>query len=417
MYSFSPKYGYDGGTIVAVFGPKFEQLQKTFWHQLQDAYHSSKYPLGGDMRSHDYYPSQKRYPRNWISIFSGKKEDVENLQGHHCQNLLVIVDEASRMDPEILEALESCVTSKNSRILCAGNPLRLSGPFYEHCNDPRNDELKALGLRNVIHGSALESPNYIYDKEIFPGMATRNWVNEQKEKYSEQSAYYQARVLGIFPKNPENCLIPLWAIEEACTRGDEQAIRADDNDRVVAMDIARQGKDQSVIIGLAGDLVTGIRAKHTPDSIVAADWLWTTWKDWGGKVAIDENGLGGGPYDYLRGIKRVPVRGFIAQRAAQNNERFANLKAEAGWSLRKRFVDGMIAIPPSEHRDRLKADLAAYLIDEDNRGRTKIVDPSRSPDFGDALLIAHWCQNSSKLGQLDIEMGKSSRNANWETIW
>jgi len=53
----------------------------------------------------------------------------------------------------------------------------------------------------------------------------------------------------------------------------------------------------------------------------------------------------------------------------------------------------------------LKADLAGYIYEEDRQGRVKIVDPPRSPDCGDALIMAHWRQKMGAGGEISIEVG------------
>ena len=421
MYSHNPQ----DGIIVAVFGQKFEKLQKGFWRELQTMYNSvhSRFKgtvtLGGKMQTHDFFPWPGQFDKCYVGIFGAKKENVENIQGTHAKHLLIISEEGSGLEYEILEAQESCLADDNNRLLIIRNPITLSGPFYDRCTDLKNPELKRKNLRNVIKISALETPNYVAGKSIFPGMAGRAWVEEERDKWGERSAYYQARVLGEFPQSAENAVFPLEIIEAACNRGDAVAearrrgdlpdIIEDEKDKSLGWDIAREGKDKSVILSLWGNVVHGIRRKHTPNLELAKLWFMTTWKDWGGKVGVDANGLGGGPYDWLRVKKHeCKAHGFISQRSAKKKVRFNNTKIEAAWSLRERMIETEFAIMPSEHRDGLKADLAGYVYDEDLQGRIRIVDPPRSPDCGDALIIAHWRQRCSTLGGLTIRTGGES---------
>ena len=404
------------GTIVAVFGQKFEKLRDGFWSEFQRLHHGvdarfqDTVTLGGDLRTHKFYPSIGQFPKSFAGIYGAKKENVENVQGTHARNLLIIVEEGSGLEDEVLEALESCATGENSRILVIGNPIKLSGPFYERCNDPRNKELAKKKLRNVIQISALDTPNYKEGKEIFPGMAGRGWVEEEKAKWGEHSAYYQARVLGQFPQSAENSVFPLEAIEAACERADAMEITSDDGDRVAAMDIARDGGDMSVVLGMAGDVVDHIQSKHTPNTIDAAEWFHRLWHDWGGGgAAIDENGLGGGPYDYLKiNYREMHTRGFVSQRSTsrRHKERFFNLKAEMAWDLRERMIDGNYAIRKGLHRDKLKRDLMGYLWEVDrSTGKIKIIDPPKSPDYGDAAIMAHWRQEGAHASQISVEVG------------
>ena len=418
MYSHRPTLG---GTVVAVFGQKREKLEKGIWARLKTIYANANFPLGGTLQSHDFYPWKSQYPASWAGIFGAKKENVENIQGTHAENLLIIVEEGSGLVDVILESLESCITAENNRLLVIGNPIRISGPFYDRCTDLKNPELKERGLRNTIKISALETPNYVEGKEIFPGMIGRRGVEDELVKWGESSAYYQARVLGEFPQSAENAVFPLEIIEAACHRGDEivnarrrgdiPSIIEDERDKVLGFDIAREGKDKSVILSLWGDVVHGIRRRSTPNTHLASLWFMTAWRDWGGKSVIDENGLGGGPYDYLRTEKpQCQIRGFVSQRKARKSDRWSNLKTEAAWGLRERMLDmeaqSDFAILPNKHRDELKADLAGYIYEEDNQGRVRIVDPPRSPDCGDALIMAHWRQKSGGVDNLVCEHGR-----------
>ena len=405
MNCFAPLFGYKDA-LVAIFGAKAESLEKGVWAEVRRAHANAVIPLGGKMQFHDYKPWPMRHPKNWMGFFGAKKENVETVQGKHAECLLVMVEEGSGLEDQLLAGMESCATSRMSRLLVVGNPIKLSGPFYERCIDPRNPELKRKKMRNIIHVSSLETPNYVEGEEVIPGLATREWVEEQREKWGEDSPLYQSRVLGVFPQCAENAVFPLSAVEAACSRGDNYEIAPNEDEKVMAMDIARQGADMSVILGMSGDVVTGICARHTPNTIVAADWYHMTWKDWGGTSAIDENGLGGGPFDYLRSkYYDMHLRGFVSQRKARRDDRFANLKSEVAWDLRERMIDGNYAIPDIPLRDKLKYDLLGYLWEIDTKGRIKLVDPARSPDFGDTAIMAHWRQRSSGLAEFDVVVG------------
>jgi len=402
LFAFSKLYGYHGQTKVIIVGPKFEQLRKQIWAELGSAIYNSQYPLGGVLQAHDYVLA----PGWYAGIFAVDKENPEKVQGYHAENFLAIIEEATGVPASVEEAIKSCATSENSHIVCLCNPIRLSGWMYEACNDPNNIDLRAKGVRNVIKISCLENPNYIARKEFIPGLATYEWVEEKRALWGEASPMWQSRILGEFPRLSDNALITIDDFEEACSEARIKAMQADETRKSIALDIARAGENQSVIIGLTGNVVDLIRASLTPNTMKASYWFREAYLDHGGVPVIDENGLGGGPYDKLRYEMNVPVRGFVSQRKAADavTERFANAKAQAAWELRERFRDGMIAILPNRYRDQLRNDLTGYEIDYDTKGRIKIVDPERSPDFGDALIMAQWGQTSGYL-EGDVEVG------------
>ena len=384
--------------LVIIIGAKYETLRRQTWAHLGAAFNNSLFPLGGLCQATIYHPLASR-PGSYVGIFGTDKDNPENIAGFHAAHMLFIVEEASKLDSDTLKAIEGCTTGSNNHILLIGNPIRTEGTFFNRCTDPKNKKLKELGIRNVICVSAGEVPNVVLDKEIYPGMATRSWIKEQEEEYGIESPFYQARVLGKFPTIGEDQIIPLEAINAACTEDRLQSIRIDESKRILALDIARQGADLSCIIGLSGNYVEFLEGRRITDTTVTRDWFKQVIKDWDSKtdVAIDENGLGGGPYDELR-KENIPVRGWVSQWKAHDEGRFANLKSEVLWSLRKRFIEGFIAIPDSKFRDKLCNDLMSYRYEFDNKGRIKSVDPtSKSPDFGDALVIAHWMQNGGKI--------------------
>ena len=384
-------------TKVIIVGAKFDSLRLQTWAELGAAYYDSTYPIGGRLQARIFHANPE-WPKSYIGIFGTDKDNPENIQGFHAANMLIIVEEASKLDSEVMKALEGCAVAGNNHILCIGNPIRTEGIFFDRCTDPNNAELEEKGIRKVIKVSALEAPNIVFGKDIFPGMPDRTWVEQQKEEYGEESPFYQARVLGEFPTIGEDQIIPLETINQACSDERLERIRIDVDKRVLALDIARKGEDLSAIVGLSGDYVELLIARRLIDTTVTRDWFKQAWMDWRKKAdtVIDENGLGGGPFDELR-KDHVPIRGWVSQSKAHNSERFADLKSEVLWSLRERFIDGMIAIPDSKFSRRLCNDLAGYRYEFDNKGRIKSIDPTKSPDLGDALVMAHWMQNGGKI--------------------
>jgi len=394
LLAHSPLYGYaEGSTKVVVVGPKFEQIRKQIWGELQAAWYKlgQKIPLGeGRLQAHDLILG----PGWYAGIFAVDKENPEKIQGYHAPNFLAIIEEATGVPDVVREAIQGCATSANSHIVAFTNPMRLSGWMYEACTDAKNLELKSKKIRNVIQVSCLDTPNYLLKEDILPGIMSHKVVENRKIEWGTESPMYQARIEGRWPTASDDALIPYEWVESACTEERLAKCMRDEDRRVCAMDIARAGDDLTVMMLLDGDVVSNIRAGRTPNVMKAALMFKEAHSDWGGFAVIDENGLGGGPYDKLKYELNIPVRGWISQRKPDENvkERFCNLKAQIGWELRERFREGTIAIAKGPHRDQLKNDLIGYRVEPDMKGKTKIIDPDRSPDFGDALIMAHWLQ-------------------------
>ena len=119
-----------------------------------------------------------------------------------------MVDEASGVREDIFEAIEGCMTSSRARLLLIGNPTSRSGTFYDAFHSQR-------GLWHTIHISAFDTPNLVEQEIHFPGLVTPQWVNEAAKIWGDKSPVYQIRVLGDFPSQGADNLIPLPAIEAA----------------------------------------------------------------------------------------------------------------------------------------------------------------------------------------------------------
>lgn len=408
LLAYSPLFGYPPGTTkVIVVGPKFEQIRKQIWGELHAAWYKlgQKIPLGGRLQSHDLILG----PNWYAGIFAVDKENPEKIQGYHAPNFLAIIEEATGVPDEVRTAIQGCATSANSHIVAFTNPLRLSGWMYEACTDAKNMELESKKIRKVIQVSCLDTPNFILKDDVFPGVMSHKVIENKRIEWGEGSPMYQARIEGRWPTAADDALIPYELVEAACSEERLEKVMKNEDNMVCAMDIARQGEDLTVMLHLDGDVVDHIRAGRTPNVMKAALMFKEAHSDWGGGAVIDENGLGGGPYDKLKYELHVPIRGWISQRKPDDavKERFANLKAQVGWELRERFLNGTIAIAKGPHRDKLKNDLIGYRVEPDSKGRTKVVDPDKSPDFGDALIMAQWLQKRGASNDLVISGKKS----------
>ena len=127
----------------------------------------------------------------WLCIgFS--TDDPTNFQGWHSPGgILAIFDEAPGISPDIWDAARGVIVGKDDRFLCIGNPTETSGPFYN---------LFSTASENVakFHISAYDVPNVKQGKVVIPGLCTKDWVDERKAEWHENTPMWQNRVWGIF---------------------------------------------------------------------------------------------------------------------------------------------------------------------------------------------------------------------------
>ena len=441
--------------VVLSTAPTFRQVRHVLWREVRRLYHRSRVPLGGKLLDtrlempsltvSDRPPekgSKSTAPADGGERFAlGLSADGgDQFQGFHSPNMLIVVDEAEGVSEEIYEAIEGVLTSANCKLLLIGNPTTVTGAFRRAFYQDR-------GLYYPITISALDSPNVISNGEangeangeqgdlIIPGLATRRWVEERKRVWGEENPIYQARVLGEFPDQEEDTLVPLWAVERAAaspspnlspaspeTEGMVPTDEDQDYPVVLAVDVARFGSDKSVIALRRGMAVMDVRAFYGLDTMKlvghVVDAINTAMlpshasshqpsdrrQPRGGtgtgnrpqredalEVIIDEIGIGAGVVDRLR-EQGYEVQGINVGRSAQDNRHYANLRAEGYWNLRQLFLEGNIRIPQD---NEMVGQMAAIRYSFNSQGQVVIEgkeDMRRrgvpSPDKADALMLA-----------------------------
>ena len=204
-----------------------------------------------------------------------------NLQGFHSPNLLVVITEAHAVhEPEI-----NAIRRLNpTRLLMSGNPFVSAGSFYDSHHSRRE-------LYRTIQIGAFETPNLKKQKLVIPGMITQQDIDDRKEEWGEESALYIGSVLGKFPDNLDDAVVPLWAATEAAKREMEP-----EGPAVVGCDVARYGHDKTVVIRRQGPVARIVWRVRGHDTMSIAGFLKAYCED------SDVETLGGGRHG--RGWRR-----------------------------------------------------------------------------------------------------------------
>lgn len=145
--------------------------------------------------------------REIVGFTASEAEAVAGISG---KNLLYIVDEASGVDDAIFEAIEGN-RAGGARVVMFSNPTRTAGTFFEAFNASKR-------FWHCITISSEETPNVVEGRDIIPGLATREWVEEKKEEWGEDSALYKVRVKGEFATREDGKAFPLHTIETSEAR-------------------------------------------------------------------------------------------------------------------------------------------------------------------------------------------------------
>lgn len=116
-------------------------------------------------------------------------KEAEAVAGISGRNLLYLPDEASGIGDDIFSAIEGN-RAGGARICMFGNPTKNEGEFYEAFHGK-------AAYYYTITVSSEETPNVVEGREVIPGLATRDWVEEKRQEWGESSPMFTIRVRGL----------------------------------------------------------------------------------------------------------------------------------------------------------------------------------------------------------------------------
>lgn len=383
--------------IVLSTAPTWRQVEKLIWKEIRSAYREAVVPLGGSLLPKT--PELHLIHDEWYAAGLSTNEP-DRFQGFHEEHILVIVDEAAGVNLEIYEAIEGILTSSGARLLLIGNPTAIGTPFYDAFT-------KNIGYK-TFHVSAFDTPNFkafgIMPEDIandtwqekvkeipYPRLITPQWVSDRFKAWGESSAPYQVRVMGNFPQQGEDTLIPLLWIELAMERWEETP---EDKPVQLGVDVAAYGSDKTVIAVRKGKKLSALNVYSQKNTRETAGLVAQHARENGTeKIAVDEIGIGRGVVDSLEEDGYYGVGVNVAERS-RDSERYHNLRAELWYSFREMLDPDKepIALPPD---DELLSELASVKYKVDARGAIQIESKEdmkkrlgHSPDRADAAVLA-----------------------------
>jgi len=371
-------------SLVITTAPTHRQIRNLLWGEMRRAHRLARVPLGGELGE-----LRLKLDENWYAIgFS--TDDPQNVQGFHSEAVLVIIDEASGVDQEIVESLEGAVSGKDCCLVMFGNPVNSKGAFFDAFKNP---------LYRKITLSCLDHPNVKEDKEIFKGMVTREWVEERKKRWGEDSPLYVSRVLGEFPKGTSNALIEMSDLEKA-QQTPKPPLK--DDTVVAGLDIGDKDGDETVFTIRHGARVLAQFCWNDLDLMGTCGEVVKLSNKFGVQRIIgDSCGLGSGVVSRLRelaseGIIKSEVHAYNASASAANTEQHQNKRDEMWYGLAERFRDGDIDLTVLKNAEELYSQLTSINRGKPNsRGQLKAESKDEmktrvghSPDRADSLCLA-----------------------------
>ncbi len=370
------------------------QVDAILWREVRKLKERARRPIPGEpgvlartgLKSDDY--------REIVGFTAREAEAVAGISG---ANLLYLLDEASGIPELIFEAIQGNMAG-GARIVMFSNPTRTEGLFFEAFHEKE-------AFWHPVSVSSEETPNAVEGRAVIPGLATREWIDEMRAEWGEDSAFFKVRVQGEFVLHEDGKIFSIAAITEAEERwadaledgklhigvdpagpaqgGDETAFALRRGAKVLQV-FTRRGLSEEAHIAEILGVIKEHRRPHEPMPIVAID---------------REGPIGGSIYGRLRGYAETHPDQFevvgvrSSDRAGREPHLYDRVRDELWANLVRWLAEGG-AIPTDV---KLEKELHAPEWVGQVTGRLKVTPKDeirkqlgRSPDRADALALAVW---------------------------
>ena len=180
--------------------------------------------------------------------------------------------------------------------------------------------------------------------------------------------------------------------------------------KYISADIARFGKDKTVIIYWDGLRAEKIKVLDTNTITQAADIIREMQRTEGvalGNIIVDDDGVGGGLRDILR------CKPFVNNSKAINNENYQNLKTQCYYKLSEYINAGKLYVQTNntQIKDNITKELEQVRRDKIDKDTKLALMPKekvkqmlgRSPDYSDALMMRMWYELKPNAGKYYIQ--------------
>jgi phage terminase large subunit len=356
-------------------------------------------------------------PGNYAAaVAQSEREEGIRLSGYHGR-LLLIVDEASSVAPNVWQQIYGLQSAGNVKVVCLFNPLVAAGPVFEAS--------KSGQWHEIVLNCFDSSPNFAWRNECKPEGFTLKllrslpadlptdhsvfecypqWVDsiskpffayQVYQEFGEDSAMFQSRVLGAWPGAGDDGLINVdWVRASNQRWQDEDPQRYAAEPIVFGVDVARYGSASSVVVVRQGPRVVDIQSwRGNPTTSTAGKIILLAKKYKPQTINVDAPGVGSGVVDMLI-QEGLPVREVnTGTPPIHHRDKYLNLKAEISFETREQLRQGLISLPFDAE---LQGQLCGIRYEVTSHGgRLKIEGKEESisrgfpsPDKADALFLA-----------------------------
>lgn len=326
--------------------------------------------------------------------FTGK--DAEAVAGVSSPNLLYLLDEASGIPDEIYAAIEGN-RAGGAKICLFGNPTKNEGEFFESHHTKEY-------VRFQI--SCWDTPNVKAGWKAIPGLVTRQWAEQKREEWGEDSPEWLVRGEGKFAVGEQGKTVSMALCTEAVDRWYDTPF---EGRLYVGLDVAGPGMqgDETVYAPRRGFKIQALHAHRGLDEagILAhlLGYLEEYSKD-GDEIPVvvldSEGDVGNAVNGELRRYAELNPQAFVlvsvkvSQKAIKNPTVYDSLRDDS-WANFVRWLRKGGAIPDD---DKLRKEIQCPAWIQAARSSKLKLEPKdylrkrlkRSPDRAEAAMLSVW---------------------------
>lgn len=419
-------------TKVALTAPTARQVGNIMFPEISRIFKRVGF-LPGRLTGYDIRTQNEEW---FLTGFKADEHNTEAWTGFHASSVLFVVTEATGIPQSVFDAIEGNLQG-NSRLLIVFNPNITTGYAAGSQKSARWNKFRL---------NSLNATNVIEKQIIYPGQVDYEWIADKvrewciqirpeemnegegdfewEENWYRPNDLFRVKVLGLFPKESSDVLIPSYWIDLAVKRWKE--FHKDHNNITqvkktrklrLGVDVAGMGRDNSCFCQRYDDYVdefvmihSGGVANHMQIAGITLNKLRLHEgpKAW---ALIDTIGEGAGVFSRL---EEQSIKGAISckysESAKDDNEKdlndvtgqyeFDNMRAYLYWAVRdwlNPHFKSNAMLPPD---DFLKEELSEVIWKFKSNGKI-IIEPKedikerlgRSPDKSDALANTFYPVN------------------------
>lgn len=404
---------------IPTTAPTFRQVKDILWAEVANWYQHFR------LKDHFNLQSTKLsvigQEARWFAIGVASNRQ-QNIEGFHAPHVLFIVDEAKGVQNGIFDSIDGALTTGGQRLYTSTPGSRI-GRFYDsHFG-------KIAKYFHQIHINGERSKR-----------VDQRWREQKAEEWGLDSSIYQAKILGEFPNEGDDILIPLDLIlaaeaaglEDKCSACGKLELCECDAPSVPAvsrgprivlgLDVARMGKDESAAAEASSRHVRILKTWSKRDLVYTTNEAVGLMRSTGAvSIGVDDTGLGGGVTDMLTKLHHIHNQPIVFGSTSEltteeKKEHFSNNKAFLAWKFKLALEENARARAQGEagtfvigNDDKLKGQLSNLRVRHNNKGKVQIIDPDdpevpieelpkglrMSPDRAHAALIAYHAATSA----------------------